>query len=70
MIAQDTGFSKCLPTGAGLLGFDTTDEAQAAIEDLHSSYAHHARAARGVAEDWLDSDKVLAILLEHLGSAP
>jgi len=70
VIAQDTGFSNCLPTGAGLLRFDTTDEAQAAIEDLHRSYVHHARAARGLAEDWLDSDKVLATLLEHLAAAP
>jgi hypothetical protein len=70
VVAQDTGFSCWLPTGEGLLRFDTTDEAQAAIESLNAAYAHHARAARRLAEDWLDSDKVLATLLEQLATAP
>ncbi len=70
VIAQDTGFNRWLPTGEGLLRFDTTDEAQAAIEALHGAYDRHARAARGLAEDWLHSDKVLASLLDQLAAAP
>jgi hypothetical protein len=70
VIAQDTGFSHWLPTGQGLLCFDTTEQAQAAIKDMNGAYARHARAARGLAEGWLDSDKVLASLLEQLAAAP
>jgi len=68
VIAQDTGFSRWLPTGQGLLCFDTIEQAQAAIEDLHGAYTRHAQAARGLAEEWLDSDKVLATLLEQLAA--
>jgi hypothetical protein len=70
VIAQDTGFSRWLPTGAGLLRFATTEEALDAIEEVRNAYSRHAAAARSIAETWFDSDRVLSRLLQRLGSVP
>jgi len=70
VIAQETGFSRCLPTGKGLFAFKTIEEVLASIEELNRDYAHHARAARVIAEDYFDSDKVLTRLLQRIGAAP
>ncbi|CAA9454864.1 MAG: hypothetical protein AVDCRST_MAG28-2288 [uncultured Rubrobacteraceae bacterium] len=69
VVAQETGFGRFLPTGEGLFAFETSDEALASIEALNRDYARHARAARAIAEDHFDSDKVLGRLLEKLGAA-
>lgn len=69
VIAQETGFSRFLPTGAGLFAFATAEDVLAAIEELNRDYCRHARAARALAEDCFDSDKVLSHLLESIGAA-
>jgi hypothetical protein len=69
VLAQDTGFRPLYPTGTGLLSFTTLEEALAAVEELSRDYARHARAARALAEDYFDSDKVLSGLLSKLGVA-
>ena len=69
VIAQDTGFSRFLPTGDGLFAFETGDDVLVAIEALRADYERHARAARELAEEYFDSDKVLTRLLEHVGVA-
>jgi hypothetical protein len=66
VIAQETGFSRFLPTGEGLLPFEGVDDAAAAIEQVESDYDRHAHAARELAEAHFDSDKVLASLVEKL----
>lgn len=66
VVAQETGFSRFLPTGNGLFAFETVDDAVEAIEELRGDYEHHRRAARMLAEDVLDSDKVLSRLLACL----
>jgi hypothetical protein len=63
VIAQETGFSGFLPVGEGLLAFGTTDDVLAAIAELAGDYSRHARAARSIAEEYFDSDKVLSRLL-------
>ena len=69
VVAEDTGFSRTLPTGSGLLSFTTLDDAAAAIEDVRASYPRHCRDARLIAEEHLDSDRVLSRLLERVGVA-
>jgi hypothetical protein len=69
VLAQETGFSRFLPTGEGLLPFETVDDAAAGVEAIRGDYALHARRARALAEDLLDSDRVLGNLLERLGEA-
>ena len=70
VVAQDTGLADLYPLGSGLLAFDTLDQAAACVESIACDYAHHATAARAIAEDRFDSDKVLGQLLERLQSAP
>jgi hypothetical protein len=67
VIAQETGFSRFLPTGAGLFAFETTEGALAGVEALSGDYGRHARAARALAEEHFDSDRVLGRLLCRLG---
>ena len=66
VIAQDTGFGRRLPTGAGLLAFGDLDGAVAAVREVEADYEHHRLAARAVAEEHLDSDVVLGRLLDRL----
>ena len=66
VIAQETGFTRWLPTGEGVFAFQTMEDAIDAIDSLNCDYRRHARAARRVAEEYFDSDKVLPRLLEKL----
>ena len=68
VIAQDTGFSSFLPTGKGLLSFETMDDVLCAIEDLNANYWAHAAAARKIAEDHFDSQQVLTRMLHKIGA--
>jgi hypothetical protein len=65
-LVQDTGFSRVLPTGEGLLAFRTLDEAVAGAARIADDYAAHSRAARALAEQWFDSDLVVGALLEDV----
>ncbi|MEA3208235.1 MAG: hypothetical protein QOE70_1292 [Chthoniobacter sp.] len=69
VLAQDTGFTRRYPVGEGLLAFSTLDEALGGIAEISSNYAQHARAARQIAEEYFDSDRVLRRLLGALGVA-
>jgi hypothetical protein len=64
-VVQDTGFSRFIPTGEGLLAFSTLDEAAAAIHRLAAEPKRHALAARRLAEEYFDSDRVLTRLLDQ-----
>lgn len=70
VIAQETGFSRFLPTGEGLFSFETIDDVLIAMESINRHYAKHMRAARALAETRFDSDKVLTPLLERIMSTP
>jgi hypothetical protein len=61
---QDTGFSTVLPVGEGLLAFSTLEEAVAAIKEIETNYARHAKAARALAVEYFDAAKVLTGLLD------
>ena len=66
VIAQATGFDRRLPSGDGLWSFATVDDAVAAADALVAGYEHHRDAARQIAVDHLDSNRVLARLLDRL----
>jgi hypothetical protein len=63
-VHQATGFERHLPTGRGLLAFGTPAEAAAGIEEVNRDYGGHCRAARELAEEFLDYRKVLPRMLE------
>jgi hypothetical protein len=62
VVTQETGFSKYVPAGSGLLAFETMDEAVAALDEVNRDYAHHCRAARRIAQEYFAADRVLGEL--------
>jgi GT2 family glycosyltransferase len=70
VVTQDTGFGAALPTGAGLLAFDSPAGAVEAIERVDADYSIHAWAARELAREHFDHAVVLGALLDHVGIRP
>jgi hypothetical protein len=68
-VVQQTGFPTDLPTGEGLIAFDTLEEAAAGIEELARDPARHASAARQIAQEHFDSQQVLTRLLEQASAS-
>jgi hypothetical protein len=66
-VVQSTGFEWRLPTGEGLITFDTVQEAVDSLGKMESDYLENARAARAIAEEHFNSDVVLGSLLERVG---
>ena len=66
VIVQDTGFSRTLPTGEGILSFSTPEEALSAIHEIARDSERHAVAALEIAQEYFDSNKVLSQLLNLL----
>jgi len=66
VLARDTGIGNLYPTDEGLVTFSTLEEAAAGVERINRDYSKHARAARAIAEEYFDSDKVLGQLLNKL----
>lgn len=64
-VVQDTGFTSVLPVGEGLLAFRTVEEAADAVREVVADYGRHSEAARAIASDYFDSDKVLTSLVER-----
>jgi hypothetical protein len=69
VLAQDTGLGERYPVGDGLVTFTTLEQAAEGTERIARDYERHARAARNLAEECFDSDKVLHSLLEKLDTA-
>ena len=66
VLAQDTGFSRNYRCGAGLVAFRTLDEAAEGAREIARDYEQHTKAARALAVEHFDSDKVLTRLIEKL----
>lgn len=64
VVIQDTGFTRWLPSGEGVLPFFDFDSAVAAIDNLLSDPARHGRRARELVEAYFDADDVLTELLD------
>jgi len=66
VVVQETGFSAILRVGEGVLPFTTIDEAIGAIQEVEGNYAFHCNAARAIAKEYFDSEKVLSLLIEDI----
>ncbi|MGY1643902.1 glycosyltransferase [Geodermatophilus sp. SYSU D00703] len=66
VLAQDTGFSRHLPTGTGLLAFDGLEDALAGVAEIAGDHERHSAAARSLAEAHFDSARVLRRLLREV----
>ncbi len=67
VITQETGFSKFLPTGLGLFAFGSLDDIVPAVEAINSDYQKHSRAAKEIAAEYFDAEKMLRQLLLDAG---
>jgi hypothetical protein len=67
VLVQDTGFARHFPVGVGLVPFRTLDEAARGAETIASDYHRHSRAARAIAAEFFDSDKLLSSMLQSVG---
>jgi hypothetical protein len=67
VLAQETGFSSALPTGEGLLSFETLDDAVAGAAEIEADWPRHSRAALAIAREHFDSDLVLGGMLDVAG---
>jgi GT2 family glycosyltransferase len=70
VVTQETGFGNVFPTGCGLFGFDSPDEALEAVEEIDRDYRGNAAAARELAREYFSHEVVLGSLLEELGVFP
>ena len=66
VVLQDTGFSNVLPGGEGIVAWNTADEAIAALDEVESRYALHARRARELAMIYFRDTVVLQKLLDRV----
>jgi hypothetical protein len=67
VITQETGFSRFLPTGAGLFGFETMEDILTAVDRIETDYEASCRAASEIAREYFAAEKVLGTLLEKAG---
>jgi hypothetical protein len=66
-LVQDTGFSRTLPVGDGLIAFRTLEEALQGAADITARYQEHTIAARRIADDFFSANRVLARFCEEAG---
>jgi len=69
VITQETAFSKYLPTGKGLFGFSNMEDILAAVDVIESDYEGSCRAAREIAKEYFEAEKVLGKLMSEAGLA-
>lgn len=66
VVVQETGWTKHLPSGQGALAFTDLAEAVDAIARITHDYAHHAQAARRMAEEHFEAKQVCQQLLRAI----
>ena len=67
VITQQTGFTHHYGNGTGLFAFTSLDEIVDAVKTINSDYRKHSRAARELACEVFEAEKVLRSLLERAG---
>lgn len=70
VLVEETGFSDRLPTGTGIVAFESAEEAAAGVADIDARYADHCRRARELAAEHFDARMVLTELVERAMGEP
>ena len=66
VLLQETGWSRWLPEGRGLVAFSTPAEAAEKAREIEAHYDRHARAAEDIAQEHLAAEKAIGQALGHL----
>ena len=61
------GRASVASTGAGLFSVKTPEEASEALREVRSNYPRHSAAARQIALEYFDSNKVVGRLMNDIG---
>jgi hypothetical protein len=64
-VVQDTGFTRWLDHGLGLIAFSTVAEAIHGIKEINGNYDQHCKAARHLGATYFDAREVLSSLIER-----
>lgn len=67
VMAEETGFSRRIESGRGVIAFTDLDSARAAVAEIDGNYAMHSRAAREMASDLFNSRRQLTAMMEACG---
>jgi hypothetical protein len=67
VIIQQSGFTQHYGNGGGLFAFSSIKEIVDAVKAINADYARHSRAARYIAREVFEAEKVLASLLGRAG---
>jgi len=67
VITQETGFTKTYGGKLGLLSFQSVDDIVDAVKMINANYAKHSRAARALAREFFEAEKVLESVLDRAG---
>jgi len=67
VITQETGFTKNYGGDAGLLAFRSLGEIADAVKKINADYPKHSGAARQIAREIFEAEKVLKSLLDRAG---
>jgi hypothetical protein len=67
VLVQDTGWGGGEPPREGIVSFSTLEEAVEGARRIEGAYEAHSEAARALAMEHFDSDKVLVRFLEEAG---
>jgi hypothetical protein len=67
VIIQQSGFTHHYGNDGGLFAFSSIKEIVDAVKAINADYAKHSRAAREVAREVFEAEKVLASLLDRAG---
>ncbi len=70
VVAQETGFTKWMKSGRGVIPFKTRREARRALLQVMQNYKAHSAAAREIARKYFDHSRVLPRLIEEALSPP
>jgi hypothetical protein len=68
VVVQNTGFDRVIPTGKGVVAFDSLEDAIAALSAVETDYDTHAKSAREIAAEYFDSNRVLKQMLNDIES--
>jgi len=68
-VVQDTKWSRYVPSGEGIIAFNTMEEAIAGLEAISSDPEKHQHAAYEIAREYLAADRVMPKLLSDVFSS-
>ena len=66
VLLQETGWSRWLPEGKGLVGFQTPDEAVEKVKEMERGYSEHVQAAEQIAREYLAAENSIGRALRYL----